>query len=147
MKKYGVYITTVIGAIALYFLSKGQAAKSVKVYFNSLGLGKVKGFNLPEILAKFRIVNPTNTPLSVTSLLGDIFINDNQFASIQQTDMLDIPANKEVIYTVKVQVPAMSIVTTLLPLLKRKQKIKITYTGTINSMGILVPISDTIYQS
>jgi LEA14-like dessication related protein len=147
MKKYGVYIATVIGAVALYFLSKAQAGKQVKVYFNSLSLGKVKGLNLPEILAKFRIVNPTNTPLSVRSLAGDIFVNDSQFASLQQNEPLEIPANNEVIYTVKLQVPALSILTTVLPLLKSKKKIKITYTGTINSMGILIPISDTIYQS
>jgi len=147
MKKYGVYIATVIGAVALYFLSKAQAGKQVKVYFNSLSLGKTKGLNLPEILAKFRIVNPTNTPLSVRSLAGDIFVNDSQFASLQQNEPLEIPANNEVIYTVKLQVPALSILTTVLPLLKSKKKIKITYTGTINSMGILIPISDTIYQS
>jgi hypothetical protein len=147
MKKSGLFITAIIGAVALFFYSRANAVKSIKVYFNSLQFGKIKGFSIPDIFAKFRIVNPTNTPLAVRSLAGDLLINGEQFASVQQTENLEIPANNEVIYSVKVTPSAMGIVTTLINMLRRKQKYSVTFTGSLNSSGVVLPISETIYQS
>jgi len=36
---------------------------------------------------------------------------------------------------------------TIISFLNKKQKIKIDYTGTVNSSGIVIPISDTVYQN
>lgn len=147
MKKSSLIITAVLGAVALFFYSRMASAKSIKVYFSSLDIGKIKGFSLPEMFAKFRIVNPTNTALSVSALAGDIYVNDRPLASISQIEKLEIPAKQEVIYKVKISTPITSALPILISLVKKKQKIKITYSGTINSAGVLIPIEDTIYQS
>jgi LEA14-like dessication related protein len=147
MKKSSLIITAVLGAVALFFYSRMASAKSIKVYFSSLDIGKIIGFSLPEMFAKFRIVNPTNTALSVSALAGDIYVNDKPLASISQIEKLEIPAKQEIIYKVKISTPIISALPILISLVKKKQKIKITYSGTINSAGVLIPIEDTIYQS
>lgn len=147
MKKTGLYIAGIIGAVGLFFLSRGQAVKSIKVYFDNLSLGKIKGFNLPDVLAKFRIVNPTNTPLSVRAIAGDIFVNGKQIASFRQVENLEIPANQEIIYPVVIKPESVGVIMTVISFLKKKQKIKIDYTGTVNSSGVVIPISDTVYQN
>ena len=147
MKKSGLLIAGVLGAVALFFYSRASAVKSLKVYLDSIDMGKITGFNLPELFAKFRIVNPSNTPLSVTSLAGDIFVNDKQLASIQQTEKLEIPANQEILYKVKIKTPVLSVLPILISFLRRKQKFKLTYKGDLNSSGVIIPIEDTIYQS
>lgn len=147
MKKSSLVITAILGAVALFFYSRMASAKSIKVYFDSLDIGKIKGFTLPEMLAKFRIVNPSNTPLSITALAGDIYVNDKQLASISQNEKLEIPAKQEVIYKVKISTPVLSVLPILISLVRKKQKIKVTYSGSVNSSGVLIPIEDTIYQS
>ena len=147
MKKTGLYLTAIFGAVALYFFSRGNAVKSLKVYFNSLSLGSTKGFKIPDVLAKFRIVNPTNTPLSVRAIAGDIFVNGKQIASFSQVENLEIPANQEIIYSVTIKPDNVGLIMTIISFLKKKQKIKIDYTGTVNSSGIVLPISDTVYQN
>lgn len=147
MKKTGLYISAIIGAVALYFFSKSQAVKSVKVYFDSLSIGKLKGFKIPDLIAKFRIVNPTNTPLSVRAIAGDIFVNGKQIASFNQVENLEIPANNEVIYSVDIKPDNLGVILSVISFLKKKQKIKIEYTGTVNSSGVTLPISDTVYQN
>jgi LEA14-like dessication related protein len=147
MKKSSLIITAVLGAVALFFYSRMASAKSLKIYFDSLDIGKIKGFNIPEIFAKFKIVNPSNTALSITTISGDIFINDKPLAIISQNEKLEIPAKQEVIYKIKISTPITSAIPILISLLRKKQKIKVTYSGSVNSSGVLIPIQDTIYQS
>jgi LEA14-like dessication related protein len=147
MKKTGALLLVGLGAVALYFFSKVKASQVLKVYFDSLQIGKIKGLKLPDIFAKFRIVNPSNTALSVTAIAGDINVNGSQFADVQQTEKLEIPPNKEVFYSVKIRVNGIQAVYTIISLLRKKQKIKVDFNGTVNSTGILIPIEQTIYQS
>lgn len=147
MKKAGTFILLGIGAVALFFLSRARAGQALKIYFDSLQIGKIKGLRVPDIFARFRIVNPSNTPLSVNSIAGDLFVNGSQFADVQQTEKIDIPGNKEIFYNVKITVNALQAVQTLISFLRQKQKVKIDFTGTVNSSGLLIPINQTIYQS
>lgn len=145
MKKY-LPIIFVAGAAALYFISKGSAAKKIRVYFNDLSLGKSSGFRLPDILARFRIVNPTNTPLTVDSIAGDIFLNKNLLASIQNLTPITIPANSEILYPIKINLSAFNIINTVYNLIKNKQKINVYFDGTVNSSGVAFPLKQLIVQ-
>lgn len=147
MKKGTVFIIAGVGAVALYFLSRVKASQTLKVYFDTIKIGKIKGISIPDIFAKFRIVNPSNTPLSVSAIAGDIYINDSQVADVQQTESLVIPARQEVSYSVKIKVNAIQTVFSLISFLKKKQKVKITFDGTINSTGVMIPVKQTIYAS
>jgi len=146
MKKYFPFLI-VGGAVALYFLSKSGAAGKLRVYFKSISFGKTKGFKLPEIFAVFRIVNPTNTPLTIDSLAGDIYFNKNLLASVQNLSKVTINANSELMYQVKIESSAFSLVQTLYDYIRNKQKITVSFEGTVNSSGIVLPIKQIVIQN
>lgn len=134
------------GAAALYFMSKAGAAKKIKVYFKDVYFGKITGWRLPDIFARFRIVNPTNTALSITSLAGDLYFNKSQLASIQNLEKIDIPANSEIEYKIKIEGSPLQLATTLWSYFKSKQKITLSFDGSVNSGGIVIPIKQIVYQ-
>ncbi len=145
MKKYIPFI--VIGAAGLlYFLSKGKAAQKLRVYFNDISFGKSSGFRIPPIFARFRIVNPTNTPLQVDSIAGDIYFNRSQLASIQNLVPVQIPANSEIMYPVKIEASAFSVAQTIYNFIRNKQKVNISFDGSVNASGVVIPVKQTILQ-
>jgi LEA14-like dessication related protein len=145
MKKYLPFIVIAAGA-AFYFLSKGGAAKKLRIYFKDLNFGKSTGWKIPDVFARFRIVNPTNTALTVDSIAGDIFVNKNLLASIQNLGKVTIPANSEIIYPIKIQTSAFNVLNTVYQFIKNKEKVNIYFEGTVNSSGLALPIKQLIVQ-
>jgi len=144
MKKSFLFIG-VGAAILLYLLSKKSAAKNLKVYFQTLSVKKSRGFNFPTIQAVFRIVNPTSSTLTIDSIAGDINVNGKFLSSLSQTETLTIAANSETLYTINIKTPIFNALSTLVELVKARSKnIKVSFDGTVNSGGILLPISETI---
>lgn len=146
MKKYLPFILIAGAGALLFFGSMAGAGRKIKVYFQSLKFGKVKGLSVPDVFAIFRIVNPTNTTLTVNSFQADMFVNDKYFGNIQNLTKTDLPANAETLYEVKIQLSVISVAVQLIQILRKKEKIKITYTGTVNVAGIVLPVNETVYQ-
>jgi len=145
MKKYLPFI--VIGAAGLfYFLSKGKAAQKLKVYLKDISFGKSSGFRIPPMFARFRIVNPTNTPLQVDNIVGDIYFNKSMLASIQNLQPVTIPANSEIIYPIKIEASGLSIIQTAYNFIKNKEKVNISFEGSVNASGVVFPVKQTILQ-
>lgn len=143
--KFAYLLPIGAGAVALYFWSKAQAGKNIKVYLYGLSLSKGTSA-IPDIFAKFRIVNGSSTPVTLKSIVGDVFVNDKQIASVSNTESFSIPANKEVFYSVKLSPNVFTLVSIVWNLIKSKQRIKVTFNGTINTTGIMIPLNETIYQ-
>lgn len=145
MKKYIPFL--VIGAAGLfYFLSKGKAAQKLRVYFNDVNFGKSSGFRIPPMFARFRIVNPTNTPLTVETIAGDIFFNKSLLASIQNLTPVTIPARSEILYPIKIETSGFSLLQTAYNFIKNKEKVNISFDGSVNSSGVVFPVKQTILQ-
>lgn len=144
MKKGTILYFGAAAAILLYLLSKKSAAKNLKVYFQSVALKKASGFVLPTIQATFRLVNPTSSPLTITSIAGDLLINDKFFSSISQVQSITVPAQSESLYTINVKTPVLQALYTIVQLFKNKQRIQVQFDGTVNSDGLLLPIKETI---
>jgi LEA14-like dessication related protein len=144
MKKSFLFVG-VGAAILLYILSKKSAAKNLRVYFQTISLKKGKGLNFPTVQAVFRIVNPTSSALTIDSIAGDILLNGQLLSSLSQTDSLSIPGQSESIYTVNIKTPIFNALTTLISLFKNKtKKINVEFTGSVNSGGIIIPISQKV---
>lgn len=135
-----------LGAVAiLYLLSKKQASEQLRVNLFNLKLKRKSGINLPDIFLGFKIINPSDTVLSVTSIVGDLFINGNQLSTISNLQRVEIPANQSIIYEVKVETSGLSAIQTLYALWKNKSKLKVEFKGVVNSEGFVIPIDNTIY--
>ena len=117
----------------------------MRVYFQTVALKKGKGLNFPTVQAVFRIVNPTSSALTIDSIAGDILLNGQLLSSLSQTDSLSIPGQSESIYTVNIKTPIFNALTTLISLFKNKtKKINVEFTGSVNSGGIIIPISQKV---
>jgi LEA14-like dessication related protein len=144
MKKYLPFIVIGAAGLALYFISKGSAAKKLIINFKDITVGKIEGVRIPDIFVRFRIVNPTSTPLTVKSIAGQIFLNGNLFTTVQNLELVNIPSNTETIYQVKVSPPGLTAFLSLYKLIKNKQNADIQFRGTINTTGVSLPINESV---
>lgn len=146
MKKYFPFVL-IAAAVAYYYVSFGSAAKKLKFYFQSIKFGSSKGFSIPPIYAVFRIVNPSNTTISVNSIAGDITINGSPLASIQNLEKFTVSARSERFYEVKIQAPITSILSTVYSLFTSKgKKYTLAFDGTVNAAGAAIAINQTVVQ-
>jgi LEA14-like dessication related protein len=146
MKKYLPFVL-VAAAVAYYYVSFGSAAKKIKFYFQSIKFGSSKGFSIPPIYAVFRIVNPSNTTITIDSIAGDITINGSALASIQNLERFTVSARSERLYEVKIQAPISNVLSTAYQLFTTKgKKYNIAFDGTVNAAGAAIAINQTIVQ-
>jgi hypothetical protein len=144
MKRY-FPILAVVGVAAFYFFyRKAQAVQNLKVYFQNLKFDKVTGFKIPPIYAVFRIVNPTNTQLTVDSIAGNVTVNDKLLATIQNLNKLEISPRSEITYPIKIQAPVLSTAFTILDLIKNKGKLNVAFDGVVNAGNVVIDIKQSI---
>jgi len=144
MRKLLPFIAIGGAGILLLMLSRGQAAKNLKVYFRDIIIKPKGGISIPDLIARFNIVNGSNTALKIRSLVGDLSINGNILSSVQALDELLIPANGTTIINVKLETSSFNLVSTLVNLISQKRGFTAKFEGTINSQGVLIPISQSI---
>jgi LEA14-like dessication related protein len=144
MKKTTLYIVGGLAALGLFYFLRGKAAKRLQVTFKDIQLGEIKGLKIPDIFARFRIINPTSTPLSVTAIAGQIYLNGNLFTTISNLEKTNIPGNTETIYSVKVLPPGISAFYAIYNLIKKRQDADIEFRGTINTTGFALPINESV---
>ena len=131
-----------IGAV-IFYLSRAAAGRRLNVSFFGLKLGKFTGFSLP-VEAKFRILNGSNTPVTINSIVGQLFVSGKQLSTVSQVAPFNVPANSDTVYTVNVQTSAFDVINIIRDLIKQKQKLAVTFEGNINSTGINIPIKQTV---
>lgn len=131
--------------LIFYFLSKGQAGKNLKISFQNLKFGKFTGMSLP-ITANFSIINPTNTPLKIDNITGDIFVNGKLISTVSQLTPFNIGANSQISYPINVQTGLFDVINVVRQLIRERKKFTVTFKGSANSTGILLPIENTIVQ-
>lgn len=143
MKKYFPLLLAA-AALTYYFMRKGNAAKNLKVYFAGLNFEKSSGV-VPNIIAIFRLVNPTNSSLTVTSIAGDISVNGKIVAGFSQVQKFEILPNSESNYKIKVTPSGFTVALTIIDLIKTKAKnLTANFNGTINADGLNIPINQTV---
>lgn len=133
------------GGIAFYFFRKGTAAQKLLVNLVDLKLSRAANMSLPVITAYFKIINPSSTAIVLTSLAGEIFINNSPISTVQNLSNTVIPANNSITLPVTINTTIFSAAQTIFNLFKNKQKLKIDFRGTANSEGLLVPINNTLF--
>jgi LEA14-like dessication related protein len=144
MKKYLPYIVGGAAFIALYFMARGSAAKKLIINFKDIVVGKIEGVKIPDIFIRFNVINPTSTPLSVTSIAGQIFLNGYLFTTVQNLEKVSIPGNTNTIYQVKVLPPGLTALLAIYKLIRNKQNADIEFRGTINTTGVTLPINESV---
>lgn len=142
--KTTLFIVGGVALLGLYFLMRGKAAKRLQIFFKDIRVGEIKGLKIPDIFARFRVVNPTSTPLSVDSIAGQIYLNGKLFTSVQNLNKTNIPGNTETVYEVKVSTPGISAGLAILDLIRNKKNAEFEFKGTINTTGVILPINESV---
>lgn len=145
MRKSGILIFAALAAVVYYFFGQKQAAKNLKVYFSGLDIKKPTGFTLPEFIARFQLINPASANLTITNITGEIFVNKKQFAVVNSVEKITVPGNSKKEYKIKLTVPAVSAITSILNLFRAGEKLEIIFAGSVNSNGVLLPLKQIIY--
>lgn len=134
--------------ILLWYYSRGMAAKKLNVNFQNIKFEKPRGIAFPELLVNFKIENPTNTPLQIDSLVGDIFVNDKLLSSINQNNPVTILNTRTTVYTVRATLKKgiVDAVYSILQLITQKKPINVRFKGWVKSSGLNIPIDTTVIQ-
>ena len=143
MKRNLLLIGGAVAAAALYFWSRGKAGEKLRVYFQGITTSR-SGKLIPNLFVNFRIVNPTSTALSVDSIAGDIIVNGKPISAVQNLSKINIPANGQTIYPIQVYIQGFQAVMLILDFVKKRQKINVTFEGTVNSSAFVIPVKQTV---
>lgn len=146
MNKTLKLILTVGGIAAVwYFISKARAGKNLRVNFQNLKFGKFTGLTLPIELS-FSIINGSSTPITVNSIVGEVYVNDRILSTVNNVDRFDIPGNSSVLYKTTVQTGGLDVINVVRGLIKDKKKLAVTFKGQVNSTGLMIPVEQTVFQ-
>lgn len=107
---------------------------------------KKSGGIIPDFYARFRIVNPTNTPVTVKSITGQLYLNKKLLADIQQLTSTTISANEEIEFEIRIKPSAYTALVALYNIVKKKEKLTLNFEGNVNSSGFVLPVSAVIVQ-
>ena len=125
--------------------NQSTAAKASKVYFDGLDIKPGQGFSTPDFIAKFRILNPANTAITAKNLVGEVLVNGKQFGIVSSVESIRVPGSSEALAKVKLRIPIASLLSSVVNLIRSKQKLAVVFNGSINSNGILMPIRQQIF--
>lgn len=134
---------------ALYYgwnlFSQRNAAKSAKFFFDGMDIKPGQGFSSPDFIARFRLLNPSNTTITARNITGEVLVNGKQFGIVSSVDAIKIPASSEAIAKVKLRIPIASLLTSIISLIRSKKKLSVVFDGSINSNGVLIPVKQQIF--
>lgn len=132
-------ITLIIGAVALYAVTKGLAAKKLKVIASRAKNIKWTIFNVSFDL-ELVVQNFSDQNLLVTGLSGEVFINGNPVATTLRNTSFSIQKNNysSVIVPTRIEFPALATALKqyIADVIKQKTSLSLNWKGTITSLGI-----------
>ena len=142
MKIYFPIILGVAAVGALYYFSRlKRASDTIKVFLSSISIGKPSGLSLPTLVMKFTVQNPTNVPVNLLGITGDVYANGKFLANVTNLNKVVIQPNAETIYPVEVKASIFDAATTVLSLLKKGSGLTISADMNVNVDNILYPVS------
>jgi LEA14-like dessication related protein len=144
MKRNALIIGGIIAAVAAFYFFRIKAAKKLQVYFKDITVGNITGLKIPDIFARFRIINPTDTALDVKSVAGSIYLNGKLLTSINNLQKQTIAPNSEDIYSLKIVTPPLNLVLAIVSLIRNKKTAEITFEGVVNTSGFAIPVKESV---
>ena len=133
-------------AAAYYFFRLKRAGENIKVNLANVSIRKGSGLSLPTIKIDFEVQNPTNMPVSLKGVVGDVYINGQYLANVSNLSNIQIKPNASTIYSVDVKAGLTDAISTVINLLKKKsagEKTGLTMTAdlNVNVNDVLFPVS------
>lgn len=143
-KNLKYFAFAVLALLGYSYIAKANAGKKIKVNFHTLKLLASSGLNLPTIQAIFSLQNPTSQQITINSLVGTIYVNGQELSNVTSFSKITIPGNNEIFLPINIKTGIISAVKNVIALLKKKNKITVSFKGTVNAENFTIPIAETI---
>lgn len=123
---------------AFRFIRKGKAAKTLNIKLRSL---KLRPISRAAIVLE--VINPTNEPLNLTSIVADVIVNDFALSTVNYQQATRIPANGSKTFELRIKINPVDAAGFIANLFTGKSLGVVTLKGTVSGEGLTVPINIT----
>lgn len=130
------------GAAALFFISRFRFGQ--KAVFNLRSLRPGGSLFAPVFNVDLAVSNPTNQAIVIKSITGTVNVKGSAVANVSAFGDQRVAANSESILKLQARPSAVGIFETVRELLKQPVgSTSVSFTGTANVDGIVVPVSES----
>jgi LEA14-like dessication related protein len=122
----------------LYILRKKSFVQNAKFSLENV----IFDWKKREVNVRLGILNPTNAEITINSILGSLYLNNNEVAVVQTFNKLLINANAKTSLNLTMKPTLYGIFTSLKDLLTKEnsKSYKVKFVGTANANGVNLPL-------
>ena len=132
----------ILALAIVYVLRKKSLVTNAKFSLENVAFNWTK----KEVYVRMGILNPTNSEITINSILGSLFLNNNEVATIETFNKLLIGANAKTSLNLTMKPTLYGIFTSLKNVLSSKdcktlvKNYKVKFVGTANANGVNIPL-------
>ena len=140
MKKYLGF--GILALAIVYILRKKSLVDNAKFSLENV----VFNWKKKEVYVRMGILNPTNSEITISSIVGSLFLNNNEVSTIETFSKILIGANAKTLLNLTMKPTLYGIFTSLKDVLSSKdskalvKNYKVKFVGTANANGVNLPL-------
>lgn len=131
----------ILALAVIYILRKKSLANNAKFSLENVAFNWSK----KEVYVRMGILNPTNAQITISSILGSLFLNNNEVATVETFSKLLVSPNAKTSLNLTMKPTLYGIFTSLKNIFAKDSKqvfknYKVKFVGTANANGVNLPL-------
>jgi LEA14-like dessication related protein len=132
----------ILALAVIYILRKKSLADNAKFSLENVAFN----WNKKEVYVRMGILNPTNAQITISSILGSLFLNNNEVATVETFSRLLVSPNAKTSLNLTMKPTLYGIFTSLKSIFSKKdskevfKNYKVKFVGTANANGVNLPL-------
>lgn len=132
----------ILALAVIYILRKKSFVDNAKFSLENVAFN----WNKREVYVRMGILNPTNAQITISSILGSLFLNNNEVATVETFNRLLVNPNAKTSLNLTMKPTLYGIFTSLKSIFSKKdskeifKNYKVKFVGTANANGVNLPL-------
>ena len=132
----------ILALAVIYILRKKSFVDNAKFSLENVAFN----WNKKEVYVRMGILNPTNAQITISSILGSLFLNNNEVATVETFNKLLVSPNAKTSLNLTMKPTLYGIFTSLKSIFSKKdskevfKNYKVKFVGTANANGVNLPL-------
>lgn len=132
----------ILALAVIYILRKKSFVDNAKFSLENVAFN----WNKKEVYIRMGILNPTNAQITISSILGSLFLNNNEVATVETFSRLLVSPNAKTSLNLTMKPTLYGIFTSLKSIFSSKdskelfKSYKVKFVGTANANGVNLPL-------
>jgi hypothetical protein len=132
----------ILALAVIYVLRKKSLVNNAKFSLENVAFN----WNKREVYVRMGILNPTNSQITISSILGSLFLNNNEVATVETFSRLLVSPNAKTSLNLTMKPTLYGIFTSLKSIFSKKDSkelfktYKVKFVGTANANGVNIPL-------